>query len=111
MADLARIDWHGRRSTADEWETGPTNILALFPIGAQFAACAHCGDHIDDDLMLAFNSVIQPVDLTSSDATYAPAWRLALTTPTGELPDREAASAVLPAPSASVTLLMHGRWT
>ena len=106
-----RIDWHGRRSTANEWETGPTNILALFPIGAQFAACAHCGEDIDDDLMLAFNTVIQPVDLTSSDATYAPAWRLALTTPAGELPDRGAALAVLPAPSASVTLLMDGRWT
>lgn len=106
-----RIDWHGRRSTANEWETGPTNILALFPIGAQFAACAHCGEDIDDDLMLAFNTVIQPVDLTFSAATCAPAWQLALTTPAGELPDRGAALAVLPAPSASVTLLMHGRWT
>jgi len=86
-------------------------ILALFPIGAQIAACAHCGEHIDDDLMLAFNTAIRPADLTSLDATCTQAWQLALTTPVGELPDRGAALAVLPAPSATGTLLMHGRWT
>ncbi|MHB8273198.1 MAG: hypothetical protein ACYDC9_00275 [Dermatophilaceae bacterium] len=52
----------------------------MFPVGAQFAASALCGEDFDDDLMLAFNTVMQLVDLTFSAATCAPAWQLALTT-------------------------------
>jgi len=61
--------------------------------------------------LVAFSAVIHLVDLAPSDATYAPAWQLALATAPGELPDRVAASAVLPVSSAPVTVLMHGRST
>ena len=111
VADIAWLDRHGRGLTTDEWESGPSDVLAGFLNGAQVAPSARCGEHFDDILMLVFNTVIHLVDLTLSDATYAPAWQLALATAPGELPDRVAASAALPVPPASVTVLMHGRST
>jgi glycogen operon protein len=107
--DIAWLGRDGRPIAPGDWDTGPTDLLAMFLNGAQLGPCDLCGEPIvDDDLLLVLNGG-GPTILTVPDSGYAPSWRVGLTTAPDEVVGRAAASAHVRVPADSVSVLVHHR--